>query len=170
MTKEEILDIIEMSKSELLPVTEKMFGVDLDYTEDSLKSLEEAINDIYPEGHQVVAPTTYVPFAVYLGEVIINSVKGAEWEIDDIEYLNDITINVPTEDDNPDNHATVYPFRRVEKFWKDRTDSLHVYACMIRMMANGELNEVVENAEFDEWIDIPNVGKMRMIRPWTQLI
>lgn len=149
--------LITHTKKDLFPMLEEMFGVKLDYSIDSLIDLENHINEQYPAPHQPLAVTTFVPYGIYLGEMIIKNI-GGEWTED--EGNNDF-LGIRIELDGPTGEKqVVYPLRRIAKFWEDRTDTIAGFYNMINMIVNGDLMEKMMNSE-GEWIDLPDGTRVR---------
>lgn len=135
-----MVDFINTAKS-AFPVLGPILDLNFDYSHQSLKDLESAIDTQYPLGHEPLN-TTIVALGIYLGEVIIHSVKGAEWGVPKSgDESNPFTwiITIPV-GENPESKFVAIPLQRVTNYWYDRTDTLYGYCSMLRDMALGLFN------------------------------
>ena len=108
-------------------------------------------------------PTTYVPFGIYLGLTIIENVPGATWDFEEeVEYLTDLKITIKQDEEK---RFEVYPFRRIIKFWQDRTDGIQAFFQIIQM--NAMAGDIVADAPDGEWIKLPN-GTMFRVQKMTK--
>lgn len=163
MTLDDINDLIRTVKSQLLPILENMFDLDLDYSPFSLSAVEQQINESYPEGHKVMEDTTYIPYGVYLGEVIVKNFPNAKWCVDkDTTYLSDVYISIPYGKKGEGMDFRAFPFMRIYKFWKDRTDSLVAYYNMIKASTDGTLRKYATGDNAGKWVTLPNGTRVRV--------
>lgn len=154
----ELKDIIEVTKEKMIPEFEEMFNISLDYKTLSLGILEDTFNEVFPEGREPSSPMTFVPFGVYLGECIVENFDDAKWHHNEGEAINEAYIEI---DYGEDKGAVLYPFRRVEKFWYDRSDGLLAFYQMVKMMTEKDVDDMVEESD-GEWTELPNGMKYRM--------
>lgn len=130
----------------------------MDFSLGSLKALEMRLNEHYPVGHKPIW-TTLLFNGVYLGETIRRNSEGIEWD-----YANkskdpyDIALDVK----GPPK-GRFFPFRRLDKFWKDRSNSLYFYAEHIIKTSKGELD--IHSLKPDMWNVVPGGGGA--LRPKT---
>lgn len=115
----------------------KLFGLGrLNYSTKQLEIIEDMIDKQYPLGHKPMA-TTLIPFAYYLGECIIRAVPGASWYFPpDSDSLSSVSVSLKS---GSSSHL-VYPFTRVVKFWRDRTDRMSTMVRMTQFMAEVSLD------------------------------
>lgn len=132
----------------------KSIGIPTDFTIESLITMEKVINELYPFGHQPMI-TTYIPFGIHLGEVLIHLIPEAKWEFDDVDHIFNLTISCPGKDGAT---ARVKPIQRIRNFWHDRTDTIFGFAEMVRDLSLGTLQPPEKEGE---WIDRSNGTKIR---------
>lgn len=150
-------DFLDKMRSTMCDTMMIAFGVTPTYQPESLNEVEQKINEMYPEGHKAM-PTTYLPFGFYLGETIVRNIPGAKWDISEAgEFFDNIAITI---DQSDEAKAKLFPFRRVMKFWDDRTDGLSVFYRMINLMALGGINP--EAVQKGQWLHFPNGDAFRM--------
>jgi hypothetical protein len=119
------------------------------YTPLSLKVMENALDELYPEGHDPM-PTTYIPFGIYLGETIVKNIPGAHWApVPESRNLAEIAVTIPVPK-HIDALWTAYPIIRVQEFWHDRTDTIFGYFHMIKDMAKGKFDPSDES-KMGQW-------------------
>jgi len=137
----------------------------LKYTESELALIEEKIDEMFPVGHKPMA-TTLVPFGYYLGKMFITKFPGSEWYVSDkANETNDIwDVSVKLKVDDSKHTMEVKPFRRVQKFWKNREDKM---TSMLRMVIF--TTEISMDAEYwtkradeDGWILMGSGDMLRM--------
>lgn len=131
-----------------------VIGYKAELTFENLKEMERVINRVYPAGHQAM-PTTFIPFGVHLGEVLIKHIPGAKWDFEEMESLFDLKVTATGANGA---RAVVKPIKRIAKFWSDRTDTIFGFAEMIRDLANGTL----EPREEGKWVKRDNGTQIRM--------
>lgn len=144
----------------MIPILFDPLGIKPDYTPSSLDKVEKVIDSMFPEGHKPME-STLIPFGFYLGEVIVQNIPGAHWDIQETtKYLNEIAVVVPQAGD--DNHIKIMPFVRISKFWSDRTDGLSVFYRMISRMALGRVD--LDSTKPGEWVHFPNGDSFRVTK------
>ena len=131
----------------------------LKYTIAELEEIEEMIDKQYPVGHKPLS-TTLIPFGFYLGEVLKKSIEKSHWVIkpdkNNPEDLFEATIKC--------NSMIAYPFRRVNKFWHDRSDKMSSLVRMISFTTEVSLDPDYwkHRANEDGWIHLINGEMIRM--------
>lgn len=135
-----------------------------DFTPDSLIQMEKVIQLQFPKEQPAQFPTTYIAFAIYLGETIVRNIPEAKWDIpEDKRKLLDSALIIPVY--GTSSTAKMMPFFRVMKFFKDRTDGLKVFYDMANLTALGMLPNM-ENSPADgkwsEWKENPGGMKFRI--------
>lgn len=158
----ELRDLLKHLKDGGIQTMLGAFGfAHLNYTKKQLEAIEDKINDQYPEGHKPKSLATLIPFGFFLGECIIKNVPGAHWHVpEDVEGIFDISVKITS-----DKHGSeVYPFRRIQKYWFDRSDKLSVMLQMIEFMNEMSLDIGYQEkrAEAEGWIQTNFGIKFRM--------
>ncbi len=107
--------------------------IDLDFSVESMQHIERLIDEQFHEGRAV--PDGFFAdqlgakvFAIgsYLGEVIVQSVTGAEWKTDDSDPRGEINIQVVA------NGTEIYPVHRIIKRMKEgKSANVHDYAASL---------------------------------------
>jgi hypothetical protein len=143
-----------------LSILSVLTNVDIDYTFESLMKCEEAINNLYPEGHKPL-PTTLIPFGFLLGETIVRKL-GGEWDYDADSIWN-VKVKVINKSDG---EMVLKPFLRIEKFWKDRSDAMSAMYRMVEYSSGADLSpENIGRFEDDDgWVHFPDGFKFRLRR------
>ncbi|QST02108.1 hypothetical protein IMZ31_21905 (plasmid) [Pontibacillus sp. ALD_SL1] len=153
-TIRDVVNILDEHKGTL----EGMLGVKMNYNPQSVKLIEEKLEEHFPKGRQV-APQVAIMLGAYLGEVIKRNVKKASvcWE-EDREDIFETTLAVETE-------GQLYqlkPLIRVHKFLNhDRSDTLWAMYCMTQDLVHGRLSMDAGDA----WKASPRGYQYRMYRP-----
>jgi len=112
----------------------------LNYTIRQLEVMERMIDQKFPEGHKPQG-TTIIPFAYYLGECIVRNVPGAKWEVPEgATAINEIAVSLSSTENLSKLGTHVYPFNRVAKYWKDRSDRMSTLLRMVMRMDEVQLN------------------------------
>lgn len=112
------------------------FGLKTDLSFESLRFMENKINEIYPVGMQA-SDRINIFLGVYVGNVIIEHVPGAKWNFEDVKSAFEIKVSVPMQDGYT---FEFFPVSQMYRFWNDRTNSIFDYAEMIIIMSEGKIN------------------------------
>jgi len=111
-TQQELTQSLEQAASMHVSLYAQHFDIKLDYSEASLKQVDDAISKFHPEG--VMSDGTFVPYMAYVGEVARRNI-GGEWE--------------ETEDRGPsvklgagEKSAQVFPYAWVAKRFQEGPD------------------------------------------------
>lgn len=116
---------------------------------ESLKEMERVIQTFPKDTNPLL--TTYIPFGLYLGYVLVDTIPGAKWEVENAETLFDVRVVVR---DEAGNEKLMYPLRRVAKFWKNHDDGIHAFA-------HAMVHLDMESKPAEEWEDIGEGTMMR---------
>lgn len=155
---------METLMKDLEPLLAKVGMLDLDYTPESLDRLELVIDATFPEPPEL--PTTAIPFGCYLGETIVRNIPGSKWKMNGQNLANAVVL-VPLAGKD-DVYAELYPFVRVDRFFRDRSDGLRVFYDLANLTAVGVLPvdlEALEHGpkgEWSEWKEIRPGGGMNI--------
>lgn len=156
MTNPDFEKLIATTRDELIPYLFNTAGIRSDFTPESLDDVENTINEMFPPGHKPL-PTTFIPFAIYLGETIVQNIPNSKWDFSEAtDYVQDIAVVVG--DDK--NQMRLYPFRRVMNFWEDREDGLGVLFRTVALMTAGGIDPTA--IKQGEWIKFPNGDMIRV--------
>lgn len=147
------IDQVVKTMEEAQEMLEMMVGFKMNYKPQTLKSLEKYLQERKGWGSTIPEPVLAM-FSVYLGQIIVKHIKGAEW-VDD-ESFSKVHITIPAND----GHFTIYPQNRIHKFLKDPTDGLYPFYTMIQDMSKGRLNKVGPSKDF---IQTPRGYQFRQI-------
>jgi hypothetical protein len=125
---------------------------ELKYNEEELTAIEDKINEMYPQGHKPL-PTTLIPFGFYLGELLRKKIPGSEWKIPDEKDVSvwDMCIEFKNTDGGK---MQAHPFRRIEKFWKNRDERMVSFIRMICFNSEVMMDKEYWSKRVDEdgWI------------------
>jgi hypothetical protein len=135
---------------------------DIEYSLDQLIEIEKTIDERYPVGHNPF-PTTLIPFGLYLGELIVRTIPGAEL-VKSAPSMWDITVKFKMA--SQEGWFQAKPFRRVSKFWKNREDRMSSFFRMCEFMSEIEFTEeyIKSRADEDGWIYMESGDKFRMMK------
>lgn len=156
MTNTDMKQLLKDLRNKLVPMMMPSIGVEVTYTPESLDKVEAAINRMFKPGKPMF-DTSYIPFGFYLGETIVQHIPGSKWDTGEAEYIADIKVVCKGPNDT---RAEVYPFRRIMKFWEDRTDGLTVMFRTLQLMSAGGL--APDNMKQGKWVNFPNGDKIRI--------
>ena len=157
--KEKVEELLTELKEHLAPMTLNLIGINIKqigYTEEGLHLIEEAIDQMYRVGSKV--SSFYVPFGFYLGQTIIENIPGAKWHLEDVAHIDDIAVLIGSDT----NGHMAYPFRRIQKFWEDRTDGIVAMYKMVDMTVHNM--DMIKNAPEKQWIQLPNGVQFRVTK------
>jgi hypothetical protein len=129
--REFILKIPQMAEDHRTSARE-IFGVELDYSAESIQKLEIMIRDGWPDGPPIMLDQTVTAFGSYFGETI-RAIHGGEWRYDDTHGLH---FQVGTSD------MKIFPFKKVRKrFVNGSEDSLTYFYSYIAAQQKGDITE-----------------------------
>lgn len=141
----------------LIPVMEQALGVKMNYSPQSLKSIEKYLSSRTLEDKEMKWSTD-VGLAFYFGEVIVQNIKNAKWA--ESEYAEDMNVIVPT----ANGHNVAYPLRRILRFQADEEYGLYPYYCMLQDMSKNRINLDSPELGGKEFVRSPRGYQMRTIR------
>lgn len=160
MEKHDFTDVIE-DKVGGMPLMLGMFGFKpkVDYTFDALRELEEKINDTYPQGHEPMA-TTLIPFGWYLLKSLEKNLPGTKIKVV-VPEIWDIELEFEKKDGL---RMVIFPFRRVDKFWRNREDSMaSMLELTMFLMENDPFSRECQfKADEEGWITLPHGSVFRL--------
>ncbi|WP_336775276.1 hypothetical protein [Paenibacillus sp. MMO-58] len=105
--------------------------------------------------------STIMSYGIYLGEVFVRNVAGAEWQ-QETENFMDWNFKISRE-----NHIFIgYPMKRVRSYWFDRTNTLYSYFQMNMDALNGKL----KMKESSQWIDQEGQYRYRFSRNYKRKV
>lgn len=146
-TMDKIVEAFEKDKKQF----EAMFGLKFNYYPQSIRKMEEKLNEMYSFGREV-GPQVAVMLGIYLGECIRRNIKNAKAEWSELnQYAFETALKIKLKSPvymhgQEINEFELKPMLRVDKFLNDdRTDSIWAMYCMAMDMAAGRINLNQEN-------------------------
>lgn len=143
-----------------------VFGFDPieEHSFEAICQLEELIESHYPPGHTPL-PTTLIPFGWYLTHTLQKNLPDAKINCD-VKSIWDIHITyTPSWGDKNDDVGTmqVWPFKRVNKFWKNRDERMSAMLEMTMLMAKNNPESFQDMADGDGWVTLPSGTMFRIM-------
>ena len=139
----------------------------LKYTLAELGDIEDMLDKQYPIGH-IPQSTTLIPFGFYLGQVLKKTFENSQWIIskDKSEAHHLFEMTIKCELDKNGIGIIVYPFKRVNKYWKDRSDRLTSLVKMISFTTEISMDPDYwkHRADDDGWIRLINGEMLRVFK------
>ena len=157
MDKSEYEEYVKMLEEDVLPVLENVFGMDFDYSEKSIKKLDQTLKQKYQNTNFGLHYMMSDFINLYLIETINRLIPG--FTIDSVVNTKDsegsrIEVGLGT----PEKYNNIYPSFAVKDMVSKNGSTYGLYDLYLltKIIHSDKLNEHIKQAEYGKVIELPN--------------